>query len=543
MKRIRRGMKMPPQKSHHFGVTPAVRIARSKFDRSHGLKTTFDSAYLVPVLVDEVLPGDTFNCRASFFARLSTPLKPVMDNMYLESFFFFVPLRLLWTNWEKFNGAQTNPGDSTSFVVPTVQMPIGGPAVGTLFDYFGLPSGSQITGTFNVAAFWSRAYNKIWNEWFRDENLQNSVTVDTGDGPDTYANYVLKKRGKRHDYFTSCLPWPQKGTAVTIPAGANSAPVNLVPYTTNNNNMLVRKAADDTAYTTNVSLIGATTPTGALKDSVSGTALTVDPNGRLTADLSSAFATTINQLRLAYQTQALLERDARGGTRYTEILRSHFGVVSPDFRLQRSEYLGGGSAPINVHPVPLTTKGDGTTPGAQGNLAAFGTAAARGHGFNKSFTEHGVIIGLVNVRADLTYQQGTHRMWTRSTRYDFYWPTLAHIGEQVVTNKEIWTQGDNVAADAQAFGYQERHAEYRFKPSMITGKFRSDYVTTLDVWHLSQRFTSLPTLGDTFITEAPPISRVVAVTSEPQFILDAYFDYKCARPMPVYGVPGWGGRF
>nr|QJB19042.1 MAG: major capsid protein [Microvirus sp.] len=536
-------MKQPSTQSHRFGQTPGVKIGRSKFDRSHGLKTTFDSAYLVPVLVDEVLPGDTFNLRASFFARLSTPLKPIMDNMYLESFFFFVPNRLLWSNWEKFNGAQNAPGDSTAYAIPTVPMPAGGPAVGTLFDYFGLPSGSQITGGYNVSALWSRAYNLIWNTWFRDENLQNPVTVDTGDAADTYANYVLKKRGKRHDYFTSCLPWPQKGAAVQIPAGASSAPVTLVPYTTSTNPMLLNLRDSATATTNGVAL----TPGSeggyahALYNVTDNKGLTLDPNGRLIADLSSAFATTINQLRLAEQTQVLLERDARGGTRYTEILRSHFGVTSPDYRLQRPEYLGGGSTVVNTHPVPLTTKGDGTAAGAQGNLAAFGTAEARGHGFNKSFTEHGVIIGLVNVRADLTYQQGIHRMWLRSTRFDFYWPSLAHIGEQVVTNAEIWAQG--AAADTAAFGYQARYEEYRYKPSVITGKFRSDYATPLDVWHLAQRFTSLPTLGDTFITEAPPVSRVVAVTSEPQFIMDSFFNYSCARPLPVYGVPGLGARF
>ncbi|WNK12977.1 MAG: major capsid protein [Microvirus sp.] len=529
-------MKLPTTQQHRFGVTPGINIQRSKFDRSHGHKTTFDSGLLIPVLVDEVLPGDTFNLRASFFARLSTPLKPILDNMYLDSFFFFVPNRLLWTNWEKFNGAQDNPGDSTSFTVPYVAMPAGGPVVGTLFDYFGLPNGAQITGTYRVDAFWSRAYNQIWNAWFRDENLQNSVTKDVGDGPDTYANYVLKRRGKRHDYFTSCLPWPQKGTAVSIPAGASTAPVNLL--STLGIQPQIRTVA---AHTLTASITLGSDAGGNMVSVGPTTGQVYDPNGSLFADLSSAFATTINQLRLAEQTQVLLERDARGGTRYAEILKSHFGVTSPDARLQRPEYLGGGSSPVNFHPVPNTAVASGgTAAGQQGNLAAFATSSAQGHGFNKSFTEHGVIIGLVSVRADITYQQGVDRMFSRSTRYDFFWPALAQIGEQSVLNGEIWTQG--TGTDSSVFGYQERFAEYRTKKSVVSGKFHSDYATPLDVWHLSQRFTALPTLGDTFIADTPPVSRIVAVTTEPQFFLDSFFDYKCARPLPVYGIPTLGGR-
>lgn len=533
-------MKLPSTQVHRFGMVPGITMQRSKFDRSHGLKTTFDSGYLVPILLDEVLPGDTFNLRTSMFARLSTPLKPILDNLYIDEFYFFIPTRLVWSNWEKFNGAQDNPGDSISFTVPTVPMAAGGPPVGTLHDYFGLPSGAQVTAGYNVSAIPSRCYNLCYNTWFRDENMQNSVTVDKGDGPDTLANYVLKRRGKRHDYFTSCLPWPQKGSAVTIPAGAASAPVTLVPFGTNANPMIVRRAADDTKFA-NSTLQSKDAATGYVIDSLSTAGDTIDPNGRLIADLSSAFATTINQLRLAEQTQVLLERDARGGTRYIEILRSQFGVKSPDARLQRPEYLGGGSSPVNFHPVPMTAMASGgTAAGQQGNLAAFATSSAKGHGFQKSFTEHGYVLGLVSVRADLTYQQGVERHWSRSTRYDFYWPALAHIGEQSVTNKEIFTTG--AAGDTTVFGYQERYAEYRYKPSIITGKFRSDYATPLDVWHLSQRFTVAPTLGDTFISETPPVSRIVAVTSEPQFFLDAFFDYKCARPLPVYGVPQLGGR-
>lgn len=528
-------------KQHLFSEIPRADIQRSSFDRSHGYKTTFDAGYLIPAFVDEVLPADTFILNTTAFSRLLSPLTvPVMDSMYFETFFFFVPSRLLWDNWQKFNGEQENPGDSTDYLIPTLPDNTKF-EVGSIGDYFGIPTGVNLS---KINALPFRAYNLIWNEWFRDENLQDSVNVEKGDGPDDIADYKLFRRGKRHDYFTSALPWPQKGPGVEIPLGT-SAPIHGLTATNVNN--LVNLGAvprmlansyypSDSSGSSTKGIVADTTSVG-LTNIVNN--LTGDP-ASIYADLTAATAYTINSLRQAFQVQRLYERDARGGTRYTEILRAHFNVISPDARLQRPEYLGGSSSYININPVQQTSGSQsGSTP--QANLAANAQFVAKRHGFTKSFVEHGYIIGLINVRADLSYQQGLNRMWSRQGRFDFYWPVLAHLGEQTILNKEIYAQG--TAADDEVFGYQERYAEYRYYPSQITGKLRSTYAQSLDIWHLSQKFDNLPTLSSQFIEDNPPIDRVVAVQDEPQFIVDMWFNMKCVRPMPVYGVPGLVDHF
>lgn len=513
------------QAQGHFAQAPTRPHPRSVFDRSHGVKTAIDAGVIYPVLCDEVLPGDTFSMQAAMFGRFATLIRPVLDNVFLDIQFFFVPMRLCWDNFQKFMG-EVNPGDTTEYTVPTFTDAYT-PGEESLGDYFGIPIGVPLDGV-NCLPF--RAYTRVWNEWFRHAQLQDEVALVLDDGPDDPADYALLPRGKRYDYFTSALPWPLRGgVEVPLPLGS-TAPI--VPDTLGTPTM-------ETAAAVSVGRMvsgggGAapinmeTPPAGA------GPLHWLDP--QLVADLSGATAATLNDLRESIALQQLLEREARGGIRYVEILKSAWGVTSSDARLQRSEYLGGGTVPLQVNQVAATFgNGFGNHP-VVGNLAAYGTMLMRAKGFTKSFEEHGYVLGLISFRADLNYQQGLHRKWSRQTKYDFPWPEFMHLGEQEVLSKEIFADGS--ANDEDVFGYQERYAEWRYSPSQVTGVMRSQAATSLDVWHLAQEFASRPTLGDTFIQENPPISRVIATPTEPQLLVDLFFRYRCARSLPTYSVPG-----
>lgn len=523
---------------HSFAQIPDVKIARSQMDRSYTVKDTFDFDYLVPFYVDEIVPGDTFNCQVSAFARLATQLVPIMDNMYIDFFFFFVPNRLVYDKWEKLNGAKDNPDDTTDYISPPLAAAPAetGFVVGTIYDKMGLPTGVPGVDVANTMPL--RGYLKIWNDWFRDQNLQDSVEVPTGEGPDAIADFMLLKRNKKHDYFTSCLPFLQKGDPVLMPLG-DTAPV------ISNNQAPSYKGAPGATGINDVTLgyyaaFGyASSPTPPRSNDGE---VVVGAQSGLVADLEDAVGPSVNAFREAIMMQSLFELDARGGTRYVEILRSHFGVISPDFRLQRAEFLGSGSAKINSHPVAQTAITSGAN--ALGQLAAFSTASAgpkNNIGFTKSFVEHGYVLGLMCARADITYQQGLNRMWSKSTRYDFFWPKLQQLGEQAVLNQEIFVEGDTT--DLEVFGYQERYAEYKYKPSEIHGEFRSTYSTPLDQWHMAEEFGTLPMLNDEFIEQNTPIDRAIAVSGAPHLLIDLFIKLRCARPMMTYAVPATLGRF
>ncbi len=535
-----RPQSLPTVLTKDFSKVPDVKIERSKFRRPHGYKTTLDAGYAVPVFLEECIPGDSHSLRGNFFVRLTTPIKPVMDNMYLDVMYFFCPMRLVWENTERFFGERDpDPDSSIAYTIPQVVMPTTpGVIAGSVFNYMGLPIG--LVETTSVSSLPLRCYNKIWNDWMRDENLVDSATVrltDTGDVP---GDFALLRAGKRYDYFTSCLSNPQKGsTAVSLPVGASSAPVTMVPFATSGAVMLLRDNASGDPLNTENAAIGVDAA-GRLQTNAIGTDLILDPNTRLVADLSTALATTVEQLRNAIQTQMLLEKDARGGTRYIEHNWVHFGVRSSNRSLQRSQFLGGGTMPVNFHPVPQTTvQATPTQTDAQGNLSAFATASGQ-IGFSTSIEEHGYILGIARVRADYHYQEGIDKLWSRTTRYDFAYPVFAHLGEQAVLNKEIFADGS--ANDDLTFGYQERFAEYRFKKSLITGELSSLHGTPLDYWHLAEEFATLPVLNEAFIEEDPPVDRVIAVTSAPHFFFDSHSELVSARPLPVYSVPTLGGR-
>lgn len=519
---------------HTFAQTPAVKMARSVFDRSHGCKDTFNFDYLIPIFWDEIIPGDSMSVSGEVFARLSTQLVPIMDNIYLDFFFFFVPNRLIWSNWEKFCGAQDNPGDSTSFIIPYLTTFAAGlPHTNTIFDKFGLPTdlASGLPSSLKISAMPFRAYNKIYNQWFRDENLQSSAPDNTGDGPDSNGDFSLRLRGKRHDYFTSCLPNPQKATALSIPLVGN------VPLTRINNGGATVAYNAGANTLANAGAVNVNAAGGRPLDN-SAVAIGLDVSASMQAALATGTAGTINALRTAMQLQSFYELDNRGGTRYVEILQNHFNVTSPDFRLQRAEYLGGGQSRINCHPVAQTSPTSGSNYQAQ--LASFGTSAGSGIGFSKSFVEHGYVIGMVCARADISYQQGINKMFTRSSRVDFFWPKFQEIGEQAVSNQELYVDGVH---DASVFGYQERYAEYRFRQSEIHGQFRSNYSAPLDYWHMAEAFGSVPPLDGTFISQNTPITRALANSSAIQILFDSFWHVKHARPMMTYSVPASLGRF
>lgn len=541
-----RDMKQKSVGVHDFAMNPRADVMRSTFPVRQGRKTAFSASILVPIYCEEVLPGDTFNISVDVVARTAVPIVPILDNWHMEFFAFFTPNRLGWVNWAKMLGAQDNPGDSTSFTVPKIQQPADGPAVGSIYDYFGLPCAGQIAGgaSYRHNALPLRAYNRIYNDWFKDQNLITNAPQITDNGTDGAGGYVLLLRGKRHDYFTAALPWPQKGTAVTLPLGG-TAPIKSTGVGIALDNATFTRTGTGLNLTTGTNVPTWSNATAAgtsiANFGTAGTTLT-----SLYTDLNGGTGPTVNLFRQYFQTQKFMERQARGGTRYTELIQSHFGVRPPDYRLDRPEYIGGGKIPVLVNAIPQTSATGltgGTTPA--GNLAATGYANGR-VGFNYSSQEHGYIIMLANVRADLTYQNGMRRHWSRETIYDYYFPVFAMLGEQAILNKEIYMDGS--ANDDLVFGYIPRWDEYRHFPTEITGIFKSKATGTIDYWHSSQNFASLPTLNATFINDdTHTVLRrnfAAGANSEgQQFLCDIMFTGRVARPLPMHSIPGMIDHF
>lgn len=531
----------------HFSQLPNVSIGRSRFDRSASVKTSFNVGRLIPFYVDEVLPGDTFKVKTSKVVRMQPLVAPIMDNVYLDTYYFFVPNRLVWWHWRELMGENTESAwiPQTEYSVPQVTAPDGGWNIGTIADYMGIPTG--VSGL-SVNALPFRAYALICNEWFRDENLTDPVSISAMDATEQGSNgdnYItdLAKGGmpfvasKYHDYFTSCLPSPQRGPNVTIPI----AQLADLPVVTGN----VRSSDIGTeplkVNITSGGTIGVSSGTmfAAGPNSPSGTSSSNFVFTNLWAKGANAIeATSINSLRQAFQIQKLYEKDARGGTRYIELLKSHFGVTSPDARLQRPEYLGGNRVPITINQV-LQQSGTvaGSTP--QGTPTGMSLTSDTNSDFTKSFVEHGFIIGLMVARYDHTYQQGLNRMWSRKSRFDYYWPVFANIGEQAVLNKEIYADGS--AKDNEVFGYQEAWADYRYRPNICTGEMRSQAQKSLDSWHLADDYASRPHLSDAWIREDKNnLDRALAISStvSNQLWADIYVQNICTRPMPMYSIPG-----
>lgn len=520
-----------PSNERNFGATPPIQLQRSQFNLSKSWKGTFDAGFLIPFFVSEVIPGDSRKVRVSHIIRLATPLKPFMDNLKVTFHFWWVPTRQIWTNFIRMMGEQDKPGDSIDFLAPRVFSGALSSGIGKLGDMMGLPptDSTHVSQSYRVSALPFRAYARIWNFHYRDQNLQDPIYQPDGDADDDQ-NYGLQRRGKRHDYLTAALPTPQKGSPVALPLGGRA---NIYTDANNGQNLGIFESGTNTLR----SLATGTTAA----DKLAKTSATDANDSFMYANLAESTTVTITQLRQSIAIQHVLERDARSGTRYPEILLARYRVMDPQMLvLQRPEFLGGGSSPITVNPVPSTAPSPDSDPKAsnvQGNLAAVGVGMGNNIGFTRSFTEFGYVLGLMCVTADLTYQQGIERMWSRRSRFDFYHPELAHLSEEAILQKEIYVTG-NTNSDDAVWGYIGAYDSYRYGQSLITGRFRSQVPNTLDTWHLSQNFANSPTLNSTFIQENPPVDRVIAVTDEPQFIADLYIQDNAVRAMPISGIPG-----